>query len=174
MRSRATPSPVARRWQSSPDSVSVSSAVILPTFFTATKAAGAGAPPKVMANPGCRQVITQRSGLPKRAASSFERSARSAFCASAVGAAEVKTWMSGIGRSYPAAGSPATRVWDPGPSALPGPVVRPIPVLRGANENLEELGNGPRQYGGGHGRCGVVVDVRLQASGRRRDAVDRG
>ncbi len=43
--------PAASRSQISPDSVSVSSAVILPTFLTATKAAGAGVPPKVMAEP---------------------------------------------------------------------------------------------------------------------------
>jgi len=70
-------------------------------FLTATNAAGAGSPPKVIARPGWRQVITQRSGLPKRWASSLERSPSRAAPVSPAGArAEVNTWTSGIPESY--------------------------------------------------------------------------
>ena len=74
----------------------MSSPLILPTFLTATNAAGARSPPKVIGSPGTRQVITQRSGLPKRAAASLDSSPSSALAPSAGAAADVNTWISGM------------------------------------------------------------------------------
>ena len=89
------PSAFETRSQISRDSAAVSSPLIVPTFLTATNAAGARSPPNVICTPGTRQVITQRSGLPKAVAASFERSPSSAF-PYAGGPADVNTWMSGI------------------------------------------------------------------------------
>src|SRR4051812_42164149 len=96
MRSNGTSSALETRSQIWRDSVSVSSPLILPTFLTATNAAGARSPPNVIGSPGTRQVITQRSGLPKRAAASLDRSPSNSLAPSGGGAAEVNTWMSGI------------------------------------------------------------------------------
>src|SRR5215831_1661805 len=96
MRSVGTSSARDTRPLISFDSTSVSSGVILPMFLTATNAAGARSPPNVIGSPGTRQVITQRSGLPKRAAASFDSSPSSPFAPSAGVAADVNTWISGM------------------------------------------------------------------------------
>ena len=96
MRSNGTSSAFETRLADLRDSVAVSSPLILPTFLTATNAAGARSPPNVIGSPGTRQVITQRSGLPKRAAASFDSSPSSALAPSAGAPADVNTWMSGI------------------------------------------------------------------------------
>src|SRR5262252_2794936 len=96
MRSVGTVSARETRAQISFDRTAVSSAVILPMFLTATNAAGPRSPPKVIGSPGTRQVITQRSGLPKRAAASFDSSPSKPFAPSAGASEDVNTWMSGI------------------------------------------------------------------------------
>src|SRR5689334_10373025 len=96
MRSIGTSRARDTRAQISFDSTSVSSPVILPTFLTATNAAGARSPPNVMDSPGTRQVITQRSGLPKRAAASLDSSPSSPLAPFAGAGAEVNTWIKGM------------------------------------------------------------------------------
>src|SRR4029077_17780639 len=96
MRSVGTSRARDTRAQISFDSTAVSSPVILPMFLTATNADGARSPPNVIGSPGTRQVITQRSGLPKRAAASFESSPSRSFAPSAGAPEDVNTWMSGI------------------------------------------------------------------------------
>src|SRR6188508_2617354 len=96
MRSNGTSSAFETRSQISRDSSAVSSPLMLPMFLTATNAAGARSPANVIARSGTRQVITQRSGLPKRAAASLDNSPSNPFAPSAGGPADVNTWMSGI------------------------------------------------------------------------------
>src|SRR5262245_9326525 len=65
-------------------------------FLTATRAVGAAVPPKVMATPGTRHVMTQRSGLSKRWASRLESPLSSARSSPGAGAGTfVTTWQRG-------------------------------------------------------------------------------
>src|SRR5262245_50153488 len=96
MRSNGMSSAFDTRSQMSCDSGAVCSLVMVPTFLTATSAAGAVVPPKVIGNPGTRHVITQRSGFRNATDASLESSASSGFAPSAGAAADVKTWTRGI------------------------------------------------------------------------------
>src|SRR5580765_3870360 len=178
MRSNGTSSAFETRSQISRDSVSVSSPVILPTFLTATNAAGARSPPNVIASPGTRQVITQRSGLPKRAAASFDSSASSALPPSAGLAADVNTWISGmassdrlcVSRCYArlgARGNPDRTIRLPVVSAAKeNEGVRRAGVLRGAHEEPDR-----GDSGAGHGGRLWAFRRRHAQDRRRQDAV---
>src|SRR5215471_2634125 len=95
MRSLPMPSAFAIRSESAAERRAVSSGFMVPMFFTATKHAGAAVPPNVSAA-GTKQVMTQRSGLPKCSAARRDRSERSAPRSAGFASAGAKSWMSGM------------------------------------------------------------------------------
>src|SRR5215471_4983575 len=96
MRSLPMPSAFAIRSESAAERRAVSSGFMVPMFFTATKHAGAAVPPNVSAA-GTKQVMTQRSGLPKCSAARRDRSERSAPRSAGLPAsAGAKSWTSGM------------------------------------------------------------------------------
>src|SRR5437762_5830224 len=164
MRSVGTSSARDTRAQISFERTAVSSAVILPMFLTATNAVGAPSPPNVIGSPGTRQVITHFSGLPKRAAASFDSSPSRPFAPSGGASEDVNTWMSGISSDRlhvrDQIGDLAVR--EPGRAA----------VLGAAAGGVEAPGQRPRAAVVHEGRAGADADQRRGLERGPRPAVD--